>query len=62
MYTWVSIGGRLINLDHIQIVDWHDDALYIYILGRSVPEMYRDPDKEMYDALLETIKERKGVR
>lgn len=44
-----------INLDHLQMFKWVDGRLYVYIAGRSVPEIFSDPDMDLYDKLFDYL-------
>ncbi len=53
---WFFVEGHWYNIEHIQMFGWHDHALYIYILGRSVPEMFDDPEAVLYSDLIKQLK------
>lgn len=62
--NWLGLRGRnqeqatYINLDHMQMFKWADGTLYVHILGKSVPEIFSDPDKALHDKLFDHIDRR----
>lgn len=58
---WVNIEDRYICIDHIQMFNWQDGALYVYIMGRSVPEMFDDPQGVLHTSLIRFL-EKKVIR
>jgi hypothetical protein len=41
--------------------NWQDGALYVYIMGRSVPEMFDDPQGVLHTSLIRFL-EKKVIR
>lgn len=66
--NWLGLRGRgqqqtdFINLDHMQMFKWVDGRLFVYIAGRSVPEIFSDPDKALHDKLTDHIDRRMRER
>ena len=58
---WVNIEEHYISIDHLQMFKWCDGTLYLYILGRSVPEMFEDPQGVLHSNLLKYL-ERKVAK
>ena len=47
----LNVLDRHYNIDYIQEFYWLDGTLRIHLLGRSVPEIFADPDGSMYRKL-----------
>lgn len=47
----VQINEFYILGDHIQMFKWSKGSIYIYLLGKSVPEVFADPNKEILHML-----------
>lgn len=58
---WINLNDRFICVEYLQMFEWHDGALYVHILGRSVPEMFNDPDGDLYLFLVKYL-ERKVAK
>ena len=58
LINWVSVEGKTISLDHLQMFEWHDGRLFLYILGRSVPEIIDDPRRVLHSNLIKIVEKR----
>ena len=54
--NWMWVLNHHYNLDHLQEFYWQDGALYIRLLGRSVPEVFEDGDRSMYLGLCKDLR------
>lgn len=53
---WFYVKGGWYNIEHLQVFKWSNGALYLYIIGRSVPEIFDDPEATLYTDLKDQIK------
>lgn len=54
---WFYVKGCWYSLDHLQMFRWNDGTLRLYLLGRSVPETFEDPEAVLYSDLKKQLKE-----
>ncbi len=57
---WIEMKGHSYNADHLQEFYWHDGALYIHLLGRSVPDIIPDPNGSSFRWLRDVIRDFAG--
>ena len=55
---WINVEGKAISIDHLQMFEWRDGRLFLYILGRSVPEIFDDPQGVLHSNLIKVIEKR----
>lgn len=55
---WINLEDRYICIDHLQMFEWRDGRLFLYILGRSVPEIFDDPQAILHSNLIKYLEKK----
>lgn len=55
---WITLEDRYICIDYLQMFEWRDGRLFLYILGRSVPEIFDDPRAVLHSNLIKYLEKK----